>query len=88
MQLQNMAQQATCSPERVVNTVLHVIDRECLREAARQTHKSRAPGMDHVTAPQDAAHVDEHVRALPERLRDNRSVAPPVARGLPVGHIF
>jgi retron-type reverse transcriptase len=34
--------------------------------------------MDQVTAPQDAENVDENLRERHERLRDNRSVAPPV----------
>jgi len=80
MKLQKIAQQATCYPAMVFNNVLHVIDREFLLEASRQTQKSRAPGMDHVTAQQYAAHVDEHLRDLHERLRDNRYVAPPVER--------
>jgi hypothetical protein len=44
MQLQSIAQQAKRSPAMVCNNVLHVIDRECLLEAYRQTRKSSAPG--------------------------------------------
>ena len=72
MKLQSMAQQAKHSPAMVFNNVLHLIDRECLREAYHQTHKSSAPGMDQVTAQQYAENLDEHLRELHERLRDNR----------------
>ena len=56
----------------VFHNVLHVMDGAFLREASHQTHKSSAPGMDQVTAKQDAEHVDEHRRELHERRRDNR----------------
>ena len=38
------------SPAMVLHNVLHVIDCACLREASRQTGKSRAPGVDKGTA--------------------------------------
>jgi RNA-directed DNA polymerase len=75
-----MAQQARGSPAMVCHKVLHWIDRACLREASHQTQQRSAPGMDHVTAQQDAARLDENLRDLHERLRDKRSVAPPVER--------
>jgi len=75
-----MAQQATHSPAMVCNNVLHVMDRAFLREASHQTPKSSAPGMDQVTAKPYAENVDEHRRERHERRRDQRSVAPPVAR--------
>jgi hypothetical protein len=43
-----------------------------LLEAYRQTQKSSAPGMDQVTAKQDAEHLAENLRDLHERLRDHR----------------
>jgi RNA-directed DNA polymerase len=64
----------------VFNNVFHLIDRDFLREAYRQTHKSSAPGMDQVTAQQYAENLDENLRDLHERLRGNRYVAPPVER--------
>jgi RNA-directed DNA polymerase len=72
VQLQSIAQQARGYPEMVCNNVLHVIDREFLLEAYHQTQKSSAPGMDHVTAQQYAERLDENLRDLHERLRDNR----------------
>jgi RNA-directed DNA polymerase len=80
MKLQSIAQQAKHYPAMGCNNVFHLIDREVLREASHQTHKSSAPGMDQVPAPQYAEHLDEHLRELPERWRDNRYVAPPVER--------
>jgi len=80
MQLQSIAQQAKHSPAMVCNNVCHLIDREFLREAYHQPHKSSAPGMDQVTAQQYAENLDENRRELHERLRDNRYVAPPVER--------
>ncbi len=64
----------------VFNNVFHLIDREFLREAYHQTQKSSAPGIDQVTAKQYAENLDEHLRDLHERLRDQRYVAPPVER--------
>ena len=72
MKLQSMAQQAKSYPEMVVNHVFHVIDREFLREASRQTRKSSAPGGDQVTAKQYAEHLEDNRRDLHERWRDNR----------------
>ncbi len=72
MKLQSIAQQAKHSPAMVCNNVFHVIDGACLLEASHQTHKSSAPGMEQVTAQQDAEHVDENRRERHERRRDNR----------------
>ena len=80
MKLQRIAEQAKRYPAMVFNNVLHLIDREFLLEAYHQTQKSSAPGMDQVTAQQYAEHLDENLRDLHERLRDNRYVAPPVER--------
>jgi group II intron reverse transcriptase/maturase len=80
MQLQSIAQQAKRSPAMVFNNVCHLIDREFLLEADRQTRKSSAPGVDQVTAQQYAEHLDDNLRDLHERLRDHRYVAPPVER--------
>jgi len=80
MKLQRIAEQAKNYPAMVFNNVFHLIDREFLLEAYHQTQKSSAPGMDQVTAKQYAEHLDENLRDLHERLRDNRYVAPPVER--------
>jgi RNA-directed DNA polymerase len=80
MTLQRIAQQAQRYPAMVCNNVLHVIDRDFLRDAYRQTRKSSAPGVEKVTAKQYAAHLEANLRDLHERVRDNRYVAPPVER--------
>src|SRR5262249_48271920 len=80
MKLQKIAQQARGYPAMVFNNVLHVIDREFLREAYHQPQKSSAPGMDHVTAQQYAERLAENRQDLHARLRDKRYVAPPVER--------
>jgi RNA-directed DNA polymerase len=80
MKLQRIAQQAKRYPAMVFNNVFHLIDREFLLEAYRQTRKSSAPGVDQVTAQQYAEHLDDNLRDLHERLRDNRYGAPPVER--------
>ncbi len=72
MKLQGIAQQAHRYPEMVFNNVFHLIDRDFLLEAYRLTRKSSAPGMDKVTAQQYAENLDENLRDLHERLRDNR----------------
>jgi len=76
-----MAQQAKHYPAMVFTNVCHLMDRAFLLEASHQTPKSSAPGMDQVTAQQDAENLDENLRELHERLRAKRYVAPPVERG-------
>jgi RNA-directed DNA polymerase len=80
MKLQRIAQQAQRYPAMVFNNVFHLIDRDFLREAYRLTRKNSAPGVDQVTATQYAEHLEDNLRDLHERLRDNRYVAPPVER--------
>ena len=72
MKLQRIAQQAQRYPQMVFNNVLHLIDRAFLLEAYRLTHKNSAPGVDQVTAMQYAEHLDDNLRDLHERWRDNR----------------
>jgi retron-type reverse transcriptase len=75
-----MAAPAARDPARVFTTLAHLSDEDVLREAYRHTSQSRAPGIDGVTAAADAAHLDENLRDLPERLRRGRSQAAPVER--------
>ena len=70
--LQRIAEQAQRDPEMVFDNVFHLIDRDFLREAYRRTRKHSAPGVDQVTAKQYAEHLEENLRDLHERLRDNR----------------
>ena len=78
--LQRLAEQANHNPERVFTNLAHLIDVDFLREAYRQTRKSSAAGIDGVTAKQYAAHLDENLRDLHERLRSGRYQAAPVVR--------
>ena len=80
MKLQRSAEQAQRYPAMVFDNVFHLMDGDVLREASRRTRKNSAPGGDQVTAQQDAANLDDNLRDLHERLRDNRDVAPPVER--------
>lgn len=80
MKLQKIAQQAQRYPAMGFNNVFHLISRDFLREAYRLTRKNSAPGVDQVTATQYAEHLEDNLRDLHERLRDNRYVAPPVER--------
>jgi len=67
MKLQSIAQQAKSYPKMVCNNVLHLIDREFWLEAYRQTHQSRAPGADQMTAKQYAENLEENLRERYER---------------------
>ncbi len=79
-QLQPRAEPAARDPDRVFGTLAHLIDEALLREAYRHTRTSSAAGIDGVTAPPYAEHLDDHLRDLPERLRSERSQAAPVER--------
>ena len=79
-QLQRSAAQAAHDPCRVLTTLAHLIDRDFLREASRQTRKASAPGIDGVTAQGYADHLDDNRRDLHERLRSGRYQAHPVER--------
>jgi RNA-directed DNA polymerase len=78
--LQRLAAQAAHDPDRVFTTLAYLIDTDFLREAYRQTNKSSAAGIDGVTAQQYAAHLDENLRDLHERLRSGCYQAAPVER--------
>jgi retron-type reverse transcriptase len=78
--LQQIAAQAARDPDRVLWTLAHLIDEDCLRAAYRHTSQSSAAGVDGVTAQQYAEHLDDTLRDLHERLRSGRYQAAPVAR--------
>jgi retron-type reverse transcriptase len=58
----------------------HLLDADCLHEAYRHTSKSSAAGIDGITAQQYAAHLDDTLRDVPERLRRGRYQVAPVER--------
>jgi RNA-directed DNA polymerase len=78
--LQRLAAQAAHDPERVFTTLAPLSAPDFLREAYQQTSKSSAAGIDGVTAQPYAAHLDENLRDLHERLRSGRYQAAPVER--------
>ena len=78
--LQQSAAQAAHDTHRVLTTLAHLIDEDCLREAYRHTSTSSAAGIDGVTAKQYAEHLDENLRDLHERLRRGGDQAPPGER--------
>ena len=79
-QLQRLAAQAARDSARVCTPLASRVDAGFVREASRHTSKSRAPGIDGGTAAAEAAHRDEHLRDLHERLRRGRYQAAPVER--------
>jgi len=78
--LQRITTQAVDYPEDVFTNLAYLIDEDFLREAYHQTCKTSAPGIDGVTAQEYAAHLDENLRDLHERLRSGCYQAPPVER--------
>lgn len=64
----------------VFTTLAHHIDLELLREAYRCTRKDGAVGVDDQTAEEYAAHLEENLAGLHERLKAGTYVAPPVKR--------
>jgi len=78
--LQRIAEQAACYPGMVFNNLYHLIDLDFLFEAHRQTRKDAAPGVDKVTAKEYAENLEENLRDLHTRLRENRYIAPPGER--------
>lgn len=64
----------------VFTTLAHHIDRELLLEAYRLTRKDGAVGVDHQTAQEYAANLEENLASLHERLKAGTYRAPPVKR--------
>jgi len=79
-QLQQIAEQAKRYPASAFTTLAHRIDVDWLREAFQRTNKQSAPGVDRMTAEHYAAHLDDNLRDLHERLRTGRYRATPVER--------
>ena len=78
--LPRIAAQAARDPHGVFTTLAHRIEGDFLREAYRHTRQSSAPGIEGVTAQQDAEHLAENRHDLHERLRSGRYQAMPVER--------
>jgi group II intron reverse transcriptase/maturase len=78
--LQRIARQAVDYPEDVFTNLAYLIDEDFLRAAYHQTCKTSAPGIDRVTAQEYAAHLEENLCDLYDRLRSGGYQAPPVER--------
>jgi group II intron reverse transcriptase/maturase len=78
--LRRIAELARKHPERVFQSINHVIDMEFLKEAYRRTRKDRAAGVDRQTAAEYAANLEDNLQSLLARLRSGTYRAPPVRR--------
>jgi RNA-directed DNA polymerase len=78
--LQRLAAQARQHPARPFLTLAHLSDVEWLRDASHQTRRDGAPGVDGVTAEEDAADLEANLTDWHARLRSGRYDAPPVKR--------
>lgn len=78
--LRQIAQQAKDYPERVFQTLAHLIDVDFLRAAYQRVRKDGAPGVSGETAKEYAAELELNLRHLHWRLQTNRYKAPPVKR--------
>ena len=75
-----IAAQARDYPERVFNSLHHLIDMDWMREAFSRTRKDGAPGIDGVTATKYETDLEANLERLLDRLKSGRYYAPPVRR--------
>jgi len=78
--LQRIAQLAREDRTRVLVSLAHHIDMDCLREAYRLTRKDGAPGVDGETAAAYEENLEENLQSLLDRFKSGRYKAPPVRR--------
>jgi RNA-directed DNA polymerase len=71
---------ADSDPELVFTSLVHRIDVHLLKKSFRRVRKSKAAGVDKITAKQYAENLDENLYNLHQRLRRGRYVATPVKR--------
>ena len=67
-------------PDLVFTSVAHRIDLHLLKKSFRQVRRSKAAGVDKVTAKKYAENLDENLYNLNQRLRRGQYVATPVKR--------
>ena len=67
-------------PDLVFTSVAHRIDLHLLKKSFRQVRRSKAAGVDKVTAKEYAENLDENLYNLYQRLRRGQYVATPVKR--------
>lgn len=75
--LHQLREQARRHPGRVFTTIHHLISKDFLMEAYRQTRKDAAAGVDGVTAKDYAKHLSSNLENLYERYKTGRYKAPP-----------
>lgn len=78
--LQQIAEQAARYPERVFINLAHHIDLDMLYEAYHQTRKDKAAGVDKVTGKEYGSNLDDNLRDLYFRLKNDLYKAQPVKR--------
>jgi group II intron reverse transcriptase/maturase len=78
--LEQIAKLAREAPGMAFTTLAHHIDVEWLREAYQCTRKDGAAGVDGQTADEYAAHLEDNLRSLLERVKSGTYRAPPVRR--------
>lgn len=76
--LQRIAELARKSPEMVITTLAHHIDKEWFKKAYRRTRKSGAAGVDEQTAEEYGKELDKNLEDLLERFKPGRCRAPDV----------
>jgi group II intron reverse transcriptase/maturase len=75
-----IAELAQGSPKLSFTTLAHHIDLEWMREAYRRTRKDGATGVDHQTAAEFEANLEDNLQALLDAAKSGRYQAPPVRR--------
>jgi len=78
--IERIAELARKHPERVFNSIHHVIDMSWLKEAAQRVRKDAAVGVDGQTYVEYAANLEDNLHGLLERLKTGTYRAPPVRR--------
>ena len=78
--LERIANLAKAMPEQAFTTLAHHIDIDLLKEAYRRTRKDGAVGTDGQSAADYAAHLEENLRSLLDRVKSGVYRAPNVRR--------
>jgi group II intron reverse transcriptase/maturase len=78
--LQRIAEQAKAHPDLVFTSLAHLIDVDFLREAYHLTRKDGARGVDGVTGRDYGEDLEENLKNLHDRLREQGYKAAPVRR--------
>jgi RNA-directed DNA polymerase len=77
---QRIAELAKQEPELAFTSLNHLLDLDLLREAFIRTPKDKAPGVDGQTYAEYAAHLEENLQSLLQRVKSGTYHAPPVRR--------